>query len=46
MSGILKIIDLNAGSEGNLEAILNFFWGLGHVISKHEACVNANANKT
>ncbi len=35
MSGILKISDLNAESEGNLEAIWGFFCGSGHVIPKH-----------
>ncbi len=35
MSGILKIVDLNAVWEGNLEAISEFFCGSGHVISKH-----------
>ncbi len=35
MSGILKIIDLNAVSEGNLEVISNFCCHLGHVIPKH-----------
>ncbi len=34
MSGILKIIDLNAVWEGNLEAISHFFCGWGHVIPK------------
>ncbi len=35
MSGILKIADLNAVWEGNLEAISDFFCGSGHVIPKH-----------
>ncbi len=33
MSGILKIIDFNAVSEDNLEAISDFFCGSGHVIT-------------
>ncbi len=32
---MLKIIDLNAVWECNLEAISNFFCSLGHVIPKH-----------
>ncbi len=35
MSGKLKIINLNIVSEGNLEAISDFFCGSGHVIPKH-----------
>ncbi len=35
MSDTLKITDLNAVWEGNLEAISHFFCGSGHVIAKH-----------
>ncbi len=35
MFGILKIIDLNAVWESNLEAISLFVCGSGHVIPKH-----------
>ncbi len=35
MSDILTIIDLNAISEGNLEAMSDFFCGSDHVIPKH-----------
>ncbi len=35
MSGILKIGDLNAIWEGNVEAILDFFCGSGHLVPKH-----------
>ncbi len=34
-SGILKLIDLNVVWEGNVEAISDFFCGLGYVIPKH-----------
>ncbi len=40
MSSTLKIIDLNAVWEGNLEAISHFLCGSGHVISKHAHCVS------
>ncbi len=35
MSDILKVIDVKAVLEGNLEAISDFFCGSGHVIHKH-----------
>ncbi len=34
MSGILKIIELNAVWDGNLEAISHLVYGSGHVIPK------------
>ncbi len=36
MSGILKIIGLNAVWEGNLGAISDFVYGSDHVIPKHD----------
>ncbi len=35
MSGILKLVDVNAVSEGDLEAISDFVCGSDYVIPKH-----------
>ncbi len=44
MSGILKIVDLNAVWESNLEAISDLFCGLGDVINilKHAYYLKIN----
>ncbi len=58
ISGILKIIDLSAVWEGNLEAISDFFCGSSHVITKYDGetiklmalkykiCMSEHANLT